>query len=183
MRLSYVSAFIGMAFISACSSTTVTTGYYKVSGITGKQLDSSIASNGPMKGHAFAVTELQILPVKVNPVEDGTGCYIRNSKFKVVAHITYPKWSERKGASKDLKRGFDIFSSYARVHEQTHVRIGEAAARDMEDAIEAITPQPDCDVLLLKMKAAIKNIYAKHDRDQRAFDAAEQKRLRKVFQG
>jgi predicted secreted Zn-dependent protease len=159
----------------------VTTGYFEVTGSNEKQLDRSFALNAPMNGHAFAATELQIVPVDFDPVEDAKGCYFRSAKFKVIAHISYPKWKDRSGASPELKRGFDTFSSYARVHEQVHVKIGEAAAKAMERAVVAIPPQRDCDRLLAKFKSTVKTVYAKHDKAQREFDASEQKRIRKLI--
>jgi predicted secreted Zn-dependent protease len=181
MRFTNAVALLGLTFLTACTTSTVTTGYFQVSGSNEKQLDRSFALNAPMNGHAFAATELQILPVNFDPTVDSRGCYFRSAKFKVVARILYPQWKDRKGASKDLQRGFDAFSSYARVHEQIHVKIGEAAAKAMEQAVEAIPPQSDCDQLLVKFKSTVKKIYAKHDKAQRAFDASEQKRIRKLI--
>lgn len=183
MRTLFSAIIAATTSLSGCTSSTVTTGYYQISGNTGKQLDRSISKNAPLNGHAFAATELQIVPVNLEPTIDERGCYFRNSKFKVVAHITYPQWTQRRGASKDLQRGFDAFSDYARLHEQIHVKIGEAAAAAMAAAVQNIAPQRTCDALLAKLKPALKRVYAKHDKAQRAFDAAEQKRLRRLFQG
>ncbi len=181
MRRIQTIALLGLLFISGCTTSTVTTGYFQVGGANEKQLDRSFALNAPMNGHAFAATELRIVPVKFDPTQDSNGCYFRSAKFKVIAHISYPQWRDRDGASAELKRGFDAFSRYARLHEQVHVKIGEKAAEAMEKAVEAIAPQSDCDRLLAKFKTTIKSIYAKHDKAQRAFDAAETKRLSKIF--
>jgi predicted secreted Zn-dependent protease len=181
MRISFVIIMAGLLVLAGCTSSTVTTGYFQVSGSTQKQLDRSFALNAPMNGHAFAATELRIVPVSFDPTEDTRGCYFRSAKFKIIAHISYPQWRNREGAPTDLKQGFDAFSRYARVHEEIHVKIGEAAARAMERAIEAIPAQRNCEMLLVKFKSAVKGIYAKHDKAQKAFDATENKRLAKLF--
>jgi predicted secreted Zn-dependent protease len=181
MRFTHAIALLSLTFLTACTTSTVTTGYFQVSGKNEKQLDRSFALNAPMNGHAFAATELQIVPVDFEPTVDARGCYFRSATFKVVAHISYPQWKDRKGAAKDLQRGFDAFSSYARVHEQMHVKIGEEAAKAMQQAVEAVPPQRDCDQLFVKVKAAVKKVYAKHDKAQRAFDAFEKKRIRKLI--
>lgn len=181
MRHVQALAFVGLLAVTSCTTSTVTTGYFQVNGATEKQLDRSFALNAPMNGHAFAATELRIVPVNFDPTQDARGCYFRSAKFKVIAHISYPQWRNRNGASADLKRGFDAFSRYARLHEQVHVKIGETAALAMEKAVESIPPQADCDRLLAKFKTTVKAIYAKHDKAQRAFDAAETKRLSKIF--
>jgi predicted secreted Zn-dependent protease len=167
--------------LSGCTSTSVSTGYYEVSGRTGKELDRSIARNAPMRGHAFAATQLTILPVSVLTGQDETGCRVTSAKFRVDAKITMPRWKNRKGASKNLQDGFDLFADYARLHEEIHVKIGEAAAREMERSVLAIQPQKTCEVLEQKAKRAIEDVQRDHHKAQLAFDAAEEKRISKLL--
>ncbi len=177
MRFDFVLTLPLICAIAACSSTAVSTGYYNVSGITGKALDRSIAQNGPMHGDAFAATRLTIIPVAVSPVETAEGCKVSRAKFKLNARITLPRWTDRKGASADLQDGFDMFADYARLHESIHVKIGEAAVREMEFAVLNIPPQPDCQRLEAKVKTVLADVQARHHKAQLAFDAAESKRI------
>ena len=101
MRLGFIFSVPLICLLGACSSTAVSTGYYSVSGTTGKALDRSIASNGPMSGDAFAATQLTLIPVAVTPVETEDGCKVRKAKFKLRAKITLPRWTDRNGASPD----------------------------------------------------------------------------------
>ena len=101
----------------------------------------------------------------------------------MVANITYPRWRDRKGAPEDLSQGFDVFSQYARVHEQVHVKIAEAAARTMETELLEIPPQSDCTRLAGKVRKVINSVQKRHDKAQLAFDAAEDKRLKSLFAG
>ena len=172
---------LGMALLTGCSSTSVSTGYYEVSGKTGKELDRSISRNAPMRGHAFAATQLTILPVSVMTGENEAGCKVTSAKFKVDAKITMPRWTNRKGASKNLQDGFDMFADYARLHEDIHVKIGEAAANEMERSVLALKPQKNCEVLEQKAKRVIEDVQRQHHKAQLAFDAAEEKRLTKLL--
>lgn len=181
MLLKIAGLVVAALALASCSSTSVTTGYYEVSGKTGSQLDRSIARNGPMGGHAFAATQVQILPVALKEKIGPEGCSVRTASFRVSANITYPRWVNRDGASRELKQGFDVFSDYARLHEQVHVRIAEAAARTMEAEAYEIPPQKDCDRLAFKVKAMIAKVQKQHHKAQLAFDAAEDKRLKALF--
>lgn len=178
--LSVITA-LGVVLSAGCSSTSVSTGYYEVSGKTGKELDRSISRNAPMRGHAFAATQLTILPVSVTTGLDEQGCRVTSAKFKVNAKITMPRWTNRKGASKNLQNGFDMFADYARLHEDIHVKIGEAAAREMERAVLALPPQKTCEQLEKKAQRVIEDVQRQHHKAQLAFDAAEEKRISKLL--
>lgn len=179
-RLIFVMTAVAM-IVSGCTSTSVSTGYYEVSGKTGKELDRSIASNAPMRGHAFAATQLTIRPVSVLTGENASGCRVTTAKFRVDAKITMPRWTNRKGASKNLRDGFDIFADYARLHEQIHVKIGEKAANEMERALLALPPQKTCAQLEQRVKQVINDIQREHHKAQLAFDAAEEKRISRLL--
>ena len=181
MRAEIFSLCLAGLCLASCSTTSVTTGYYEVSGSSNRQLDKSIAANGPMGGHAFAATQIRIRPVVLEEKVGPDGCRVSRARFKVNADITMPRWSDRKGASDDLKQGFDIFADYARVHEQMHVRIGEAAARTMEAEVLEIAPQKDCDRLANKVSSVVTHVLKRHNKAQLAFDAAEDRRLKALF--
>lgn len=181
MRLAFGVAVPILFALSGCNSTAVSTGYYNVSGTTGTALDRSIASNGPMSGDAFAATQLTIIPVAVLPSETADGCKVRKAKFKLNAKITLPRWTDRVGASTDLQDGFDMFADYARLHEAVHVKIGEAAAREMELAVLNIAPQETCGKLEARIKSVLAEVQARHHKSQLAFDASEGKRINSLL--
>jgi predicted secreted Zn-dependent protease len=176
-----IAASALLAALSGCSSTSVSTGYYNVSGSTGRALDRSIARNGPMSGDAFAATQLTIVPVSIVPVETVEGCKLASAKFKLNAKITMPRWTDRNGASADLRDGFDMFADYAKLHEGIHVKIGEAAVQEMESEVLKIPPQKNCDILQTKVKSVLARVQAHHHKTQLAFDAAEDKRIKALL--
>jgi predicted secreted Zn-dependent protease len=163
--------------LSACTTSTVTTGFYDIKGKDEKSLDRSVRMVGPQNGHAFASTELRLVPLDIRPAADSRGCRVGTAKIKVVAKILLPRWQDRSGASGDLKRGFDNYAAYAKVHEQQHVKIGEVAADALETALLAIPPQKNCDVTLKKAKSTIRGILARHHKAQLTFDAIEKRRI------
>lgn len=176
--LKKIIAISSLFFLTACTtSTTVTTGFYDVKGKDAKSLDRSIRRNSPQNGHAFALTELRMVPVALETKTDERGCRISNAQLKVVANITLPRWSERGGAPSNLKRGFDNYTAYARAHERAHVKIGEAAARAIEAQLKEIPPQRDCARLQRKVHATTRRLVAVHVRAQLAFDASEKRRI------
>ena len=63
------------------------------------------------------------------------------------------------------------------MHEQQHVKIGEAAAGALEASLLAIPPQKNCDVTLKKAKSTIRNVLSRHHKAQLAFDAIEKRRI------
>ena len=163
--------------LTACTTSTVTTGYYDIKGKDEKSLDRSVRKFGPQNGHAFASTELKLVPLSILPTVDTRGCRVGTAKIKVLANITLPRWSDRSGASGDLRQGFDNYAAYAKAHERQHVKIGEAAARALETALLSIPPQRNCDVAQKKAKAAIRSVLALHHKTQLAFDASEKRRI------
>ncbi|MEO0636663.1 MAG: DUF922 domain-containing protein [Pseudomonadota bacterium] len=179
MRLLLV---IATTFIlAACTTTQVTTGYYDLEGQTGEELDRQIRLKGPAQGHALASAAIRFKPVGIDFREDDRGCRVSRAAIQVIANITLPRWTNRLGSEPELRAAFNELQRYARVHEQTHVRIAEAAARDMERSLKALSPSSTCKALDRRVERTVKAILKKHDRAQKAFDAAEAKRLAAIY--
>lgn len=173
--------FLAPLLLSACTTSTVTTDYYDIKGNTEKSLDRSIRNNSPQNGHAFAATELRLVPIDIQPAQDSRGCRVAVAEIKVVARIILPRWKDRTGAAGELKRGFDNYATYAKWHEKEHVRIGELAANALENELKAIPPQKNCDITVRKSKSVIRSVLARHNKAQLAFDASEKRRIAKLL--
>ncbi len=169
--------FYALAMTGCATSPGVTTGYYDIEGNDDRALDRSISQLGPMGGHAFAATELQILPIEITTTETEFGCAVGNASFKVKANIILPRWKDRSQASPDLRAGFDNYAEYAVLHEKTHVRIAEAAAIVMGAAVKKIPAQKNCDELYRQVKLTIAKVQKKHNSLQLEFDASEKQRI------
>ena len=185
MRPSPLPVLVAFALVLAgCTSTatTVKTSYYSVSGTTSEEIDRELRAKGPLNGHALAVASIRFVPADVFQQQTETGCRFVRAGFRVDAAITLPRWQNRH-ASRDraLRNAWDALSSYARLHEETHVRIAEKHALRLEEAILALKPRPTCAALDASAKPVVERIAREHNREQLAFDRAEQKRLAKIF--
>lgn len=171
--------------LSACVSTAsqVSTSYYSVTGTTAEQIDRDIRRNGPLNGHALAVAAISFEPLSVLQDVSPDSCRFAQAKFRVNAAITLPRWADKaQSTDRDLKRAWGNLSRYARDHEQVHVRIAERFAQQLGRDIEALPPQPNCDKLDRLAKRVVERNAAEHDRAQKEFDAAEQRRLRALLE-
>ncbi len=187
MRVSPMLLMVAFAMLLAgCTSTatSVTTEYYSVSGATSAELDRQLRTKGPLNGHALAVASIRFVPADVRQQLTDKGCVFARAGFRVEAAITLPRWSER-NATRDipLRNAWDALSGYARVHEETHVRIAEKYAVRLKTAILALKPQPTCQALDASAKQVVERVAREHNREQLAFDRAEQKRLAAIFAG
>lgn len=170
--------------ISGCVSTSpqVSTNYYLISGQTSEELDDELRRRGPLSGHAIAVAAIRFNPVSVIQEERSDGCIFKTAKFRVQAEITLPRWKERNQSDdRDLRQAWDGLARYAKLHEDTHVKIAERFAKLLGEELEKIPAQSDCRKLDRVAKNVVETTRAAHTKAQNAFDAAEQKRLARLF--
>lgn len=181
---SIIIALATTVLLAGCvsTSTQVTTDYYLVRGSTAAEIDRDIRDKGPMRGHALAVAAISFEPVSVLQEVSEEQCRFKTAKFRVVANVTLPRWADR-NASDDraLRSAWSNLSRYAKVHEDTHVRIAETFARELGNEIEALEPRKTCERLDRDAKRVVQRIEREHNRAQLAFDAAEQRRLRALL--
>jgi len=179
-----LTALMLAVLVAACTSTasTVTTDYYLVSGDTSEALDRDLRRKGPMRGHALAVAAIRFEPVSVLQETTEAGCVFAEAKFRVKANITLPRWRERATSrDRELRNAWDALASYARAHEDQHVRIAERYAAALGEAVEALPARPTCEALDGSAKRVVDRIGREHDEAQLAFDRAEQRRLERLL--
>lgn len=181
MDMKHSAIVLAATLLAACTTSQVTTGYYDLEGSTGEQLDRQIRLKGPAKGHALASAAIRFKPLDISFREDAAGCAVSRARIQVIANITLPRWQNRLGSEEGLRRAFNNLQNYARAHEKTHVRIAELAAREMESALKALPASSTCKRLDKKVERTVKAKLRKHDKAQKAFDAAEARRLAEIF--
>lgn len=159
----------------------MTTGFYDIKATTALQIDREIRLKGPADGHAIAATEIRFVPEVLTKALDARGCRVGRARIRVNARIILPRWQDRRGSDASLDKAFDNLAAYAKVHEQVHVDIANLAARLMEQQMLDIPPQRNCETLEGRVEQIIRDIRARHDKAQRAFDASEKKRLSGLF--
>ncbi|WP_421858299.1 DUF922 domain-containing protein [Oricola sp.] len=183
-RFGFVAAI--SILLAGCTSTTteprVSTSYYTISGLSGAELDREISRKGPMRGHALAATAIRFIPVSIEYDETASGCRFSEATFRVDANVTLPRWREQTSTKDDdLRIAWKFLSEYAREHEAYHVYIAEKHARKLGAALLTLRSHQTCEALDRAAEAAMKKVRAAHDREQLAFDAAEKKRLARLF--
>jgi predicted secreted Zn-dependent protease len=97
---------------------------------------------------------------------DGS-CAIDTVHCDVTAEITLPQLESGDQATRER---FQTFLAALEVHERGHVRIAEAAARDVEDAIRALPAAPDCASLDREANEAGQRVLARSRSDEVRYD-------------
>lgn len=170
--------------ITACTSTQsrVTTTYYTIRGVSGEDLDREIAAKGPLKGHALASAAIKFVPVAISYDQSDGKCAFREAKFRIEAEMTLPRWQEhRQSNDPDLRIAWRNLSDYALQHEKHHIAIAEKYAAKIGKELKALPAKATCDALDKSAQRVLQKNKRDHNRDQLAFDAAEQKRLSALF--
>ena len=186
MRRAFLIFVVPVGLVLAGCQTTpkakVNVGYYQVSGTSEKTIERQLALHGPYipgKGRALAAAKIAI-EQRVQVAEADDWCRVTDARITVRADITLPKWRQRRTASPELGRKWDIFAAYAKAHEEVHVRIAEQYAAELERKLEAIPVQTDCKKVSKLVSAVSNDVVDRMNEAQDQFDRDEQKRLRAI---
>ncbi|MFD0917956.1 DUF922 domain-containing protein [Pseudahrensia aquimaris] len=179
LKVLWVLAFA--AFLTACSTTgdKVSVDYYQIKGNSTAALDKDIRRKGPKLdsgAHAIAVARIKMRP-RMRYATANSQCRVASAKVDVNARITLPEWKGRKTATAEMARAWDNVDRYARLHEAVHVAIAFKHARLMEAAILQLQAEPNCRTMQARVSSLFVEMLEDHDREQKKFDADEQKRI------
>lgn len=184
-----VAALAGTLFISNSAHAKVivkkSTSYYSVKGSTGKEIDKSIARNGP-KGnlgvHAIATTQARYDLGKPKFGVRGRKCVIEDIRVTVKIKYTIPRWKAPRGASQEVRKNWNEFSKLVIKHENKHGAIAEKGARDLEKEIKRLTGNVSRECRDFGRFASLKfaRLARQISRKHRAFDRRESFALSKV---
>jgi len=150
--------------------------YFTIKGKTADQLDQQLSSNGPTASGSSArhpgATKIRF-GGDATYVQAGGRCRVGSAKVTVHTQIILPRWTNRRGASKQLSMIWDALSSDIRRHEERHAEIARNQARIMERQILALPPQSTCE----RMQELVTDVSTRgideHDRLQARFDRIE----------
>jgi len=181
LKYSIVSA---TAFLVACTSvgerTVVSVGYYTVTGDTFNEVDQQIKIHGPEVtgvGKALASTDLRMLPQIKYELARGA-CRVSNARINVKARVTLPRHSNVNSLKSELAQAWNSLEEYARVHEAVHLAIADRYAVEMEKAINALRPRPNCVEMRGDVQQTFSRLFEEHHKEQLQFDADERERIR-----
>ncbi len=150
--------------------------YFTIGGVTVEEIERELNLRGPQvrstgNRHPGATRMEFKSRVKYGMKKDR--CAVVDARVTVEARIILPRWSKRSKADDDVRLIWDTLSADIKRHEESHVIIAKNHARELENALRAISPQRDCAAAEAKVAAATDAVLARHDEEQQRFDRIE----------
>jgi predicted secreted Zn-dependent protease len=150
--------------------------YFDIRGRTADDLDLELSRRGPTASGSSArhpgATRIRF-GGEATYVQSGGRCRIGNVRVTVHTEIILPRWSNRRGASRELSMIWDALSSDIKRHEERHAEIARNQARAMERAIRSLRPQRSCEAMQEAVSDESVRGIEEHDRQQARFDRVE----------
>ena len=173
-----LSAFLCLPLAAPAHSASVarTYSYFSIGGATLSELQQELTSRGPKlkssgQRHPGAV-EMQFTS-RLDYTETRGRCRISQANVTVRAKIILPRWKRPAGAGLDTRLVWGALSGDIKRHEESHVSIARGYARDMEQALLSLPPQPTCAKAADGGQETIRKLLAAHDEAQARFDRIE----------
>lgn len=149
--------------------------YFTIRGNTLQQIEKELSKNGPEVDatgtHHPGATTMEFTS-KIT-FEEGRTCRIKQADVIVKAHIKLPRWRGNSGASRETTLIWETLASDIKRHEESHVIIAKNYGRKIEQSLEALGAEPDCNTMRQKAKAVTARVLAEHDAAQQKFDRIE----------
>ena len=162
-----------------------TTKTYSVSGKTGKQVHAKLGRSGPWKmrrKHAIAATQRVLDFNNIKFASRGNKCVI--VKMDIHLHLTYyyPRWTNKKFASKKSQKLWNRFLVELVRHEKVHGKLFKASARQIDKELKKISKKTyrNCRTMSSAVKSSLTKTLKKGQAKHSAFDRREKKPTAKV---
>ncbi|MEQ1520748.1 MAG: DUF922 domain-containing protein [Aestuariivirga sp.] len=167
--------FIGESALSKPHQTTKYT-YYAISGDTPGAIYSTLVKRGPRVGGVKAYAATTAVSSQSGQLIPGKFCSLEDYKFKIDFTIKLPKLKNEAALKGATKADWKKFSSFLKIHEETHRSIWLSCASALETRIKAIQTT-SCAELNEKSTKLWEQMRVSCAKKQDAFDVAEQARL------
>ena len=148
-----IAAAIAAITVAACSPvgerTSLSVGYYSLSGRSFSELDRQINIHGPRVGgygKALAATSVRMVP-EFRFAEANGQCRVESAHVKVQAHVTLPRLANGANLRSELSKAWTDLEEYARQHEAVHVSIADRHALNAERVLAGLPPERDCQAM------------------------------------
>lgn len=179
MRLPIAFSMIALFLCSPAAAEVVSTksySYFDIKGKTADQLDSELSRRGPTANGSSArhpgATKIRF-GGEATYIQENGRCRVGNVKVTVHTQIILPRWSNRKGASRELSMIWDALSSDIRRHEERHAEIARTQARTMEQKLRSLPSQRSCEAMQELVSDESARGIDEHDKLQARFDRVE----------
>ena len=169
-RKTMVASGLALIVIPAgCTTGSLSTEYYDVSGATVEQVFQQVSRHGPDNGKAIGQTKVA-MGMSVWTVENSRECRVADARIELDLKVVLPKWSELNETDANARSQLKYLSKIVERHEHRHVEIARRYARQIERELKQMPPQPDCQRLAKEAKGVFRNGLAEHNRAQKRFD-------------
>ena len=161
--------------VSKPSHTTKYT-YYTISGDTPGAIYTTLVKRGPRVGGVKAYAATTAVSSQSGQLIQGKFCSLDDYRFKIDFTIKLPKLKNEAALKGATKSDWKKFSSFLKIHEETHRSIWLACAAALETKVKAIQTK-SCAELNEKSTKLWEQMRVSCAKKQDAFDVAEQARL------
>lgn len=165
-----------MAAPAAAETVSKSYSYFGIGGTTFEQIESELFKRGPhvkSTGSRHLGATRMNFTTKIGYANDGRRCRIVSAQTTVKASIVLPKWRQRRRSDSDVRIFWDTLFADIKRHEERHVEIAKAHARELEQALKSPVRYKSCEEAAAKAKEITARVLAKHDRAQLEFDRVE----------
>ena len=150
--------------------------YYSISGDTPGEIYTTLVKRGPRVGGVKAYAATTAVSSQSGQMIQDEFCTIDDYKFKIDFTIKLPKLRNESALTGTTKTDWKKFSSFLKIHEETHRSIWLACANELEAKVHAIKAR-SCADLNKKTTKLWEQMRVSCAKKQDAFDVAEQARL------
>lgn len=173
-RLDSPSSSVGREANVEVADTEIT--WFRVGGLTVRELRASKEVNGPFNGIAEARVWGQCgwrLRWKFDHDRTQGDCRLGAHTVILASRIWLPKWDDYNRASAEVRGKWDTFYKRLVIHEDGHKANGVRAANDLARRLRGMRPYPTCEALNQEISRQADRISSEYRLVDRAFDRVE----------
>lgn len=152
--------------------------YFTIGGKTAEDLDHELSRHGPLTKSTGArhpgATEIKF-GGELSYIEKGGLCGVGAVKVTLHTKILLPRWTNRRRTTANLALIWDTLASDIKRHEERHAEIARTYARSLDQKLQALQPQRDCEKMQALVTQTTRSVMEEHDKDQLRFDVVESK--------
>ena len=150
--------------------------YYTIYGDTPAAIYTTLVRRGPRVGGVKAYAATTAVSSQSGQLVEGKFCNLEDYRFKIDFTIKLPRLKNESALKGVTRTDWKKFSSFLKIHEETHRSIWLACASALEAKVKAIQTK-SCAELNEKSTRLWEQMRISCARKQDAFDVAEQARL------
>ena len=125
--------------------------YYTIYGDSPAEIYATLVKRGPRVGGGMAYAAITAVSSQSGQLLQGKSCSLEDYKFKIDFTIKLPKLENEAALTGATKTDWNNFSSFLKIHEETHRSIRLACAAELEAKVHAITAK-SCSDLTFRLR-------------------------------